>query len=181
MRKLAVLCTLLAILGLCSLKASGQDAKSPEATAKTAEGPIHFYHLEFVVQELGSDGKPANSRTYTVDTNTDRANREVSIRTGSRVPVSTGEHQVQYIDLGVNLDVHSTREVEGKLALNVTADISSLANPASAGQSSTPVIRSNRWQAPVLVSLNRPTIIFTSDSLDSKGNMQIQLTAKPIQ
>jgi len=164
------------------VKVFAQEAASQSASARSSDAPLHYFHLEFVVQELGVDGKPTNSRAYTVDTNTDRSNRGVSIRTGSRVPVSTGSSSssFQYIDLGVNIDVHNTHEVDGKIALEVTADVSSLATPASAGISSAPVIRSNRWQSPILIPLNKATVVFTSDSLDSKGNMQIQVTAKPI-
>lgn len=180
MRKLVILCTLSIVACFCGVKTSAQES-TQSAPAKAADVPVHFYHLEFVVQELGADGKPANSRVYTVDANTDRVNRNTSIRTGSRVPIATGEHQTQYIDLGVNIDVRNAHEVDNKLALEVNAEVSSLANPASAGVSSTPVIRTNRWQSPILIPLNKPTIVFTSDSLDSKGNMQIQVTAKPIQ
>ena len=127
------------------------------------------------------DGKPVNSRAYTVGTNTDRSNRGVSIRTGSRVPVPTSGGSFQYVDLGVNIDVHNTHEVDGKLALEVTADVSSLANGASSSQGTVPVIRTNRWQSPILVPLNKASVVFTSDSLDSKGNMRIQLTAMPVQ
>lgn len=182
MRKLAILCTLSIVVCFCGVKVSAQEATAQSAALKAADAPVHFYHLEFLVQELGADGKPANSRLYTVDANTDRVNRNTSIRTGSRVPVSAGgSSQFQYIDLGVNIDVRNAHEVEGKLALEVNAEVSSLATPASAGVSSAPVIRSNRWQSPILIPLNKPTVVFTSDSLDSKGNMQIQVTAKPVQ
>lgn len=182
MRKLAILCTLFTVVCFCGIKSSAQESTAQAALVQTADGPIHFYHLEFVVQELGADGKPANSRVYTVDANTDRINRNTSIRTGSRVPVSAGgSSQFQYIDLGVNIDVRNAHDVGGKLALEVNAEISSLATPANAGVSSAPVIRSNRWQSPILIPLNKPTVVFTSDSLDSKANMQIQVTAKPVQ
>lgn len=181
MRKIAILSTLLIVTCFFGVRSFAQEPASQSAPAKGADGPVHFYHLEFVVQELGGDGKPANSRVYTIDANTDRVTRNTSIRTGSRVPVPTSGNTFQYIDLGVNIDVHNAHEVDGKLALEVNAEISSLATPASVGESSAPVIRSNRWQAPVLIPINKASIIFTSDSLDSKGNMQIQVTAKPIQ
>ena len=94
MRKLAVLCSLSIITFFCGAKLPAQDATNQPAPSKVAEAPVHFYHLEFVVQELGTEGKPVNSRAYTVDTNTDRSNRGVSVRTGSRIradlqPVNT--------------------------------------------------------------------------------------------
>lgn len=180
MRKLIVLCSFLIVMSGWKTDVLAQETANPPESARSAEMPVHFYHLEFVVQELGTDGKPVNGRIYTVDTNTDRSNRGVSIRTGSRIPIATSGQSYQYVDLGINFDVHNTREVGGKLALEVTADVSSLATPGGISQPSTPVIRTNKWQSPILVPLNKPTIVFTSDSLDSKGNMQIQLTAKPV-
>ena len=181
MRKLAILSTLFIVACFGAIKIRAQEAASQPEPAKSAEGPVHFYHMEFVVQEVGADGKPTNSRVYTVDANTDRVSRNTSIRTGSRVPVPTSGSSFQYVDLGVNIDVRNAHEVNGKLALEVNAEVSSLAAGASSSQAGAPVIRSNRWQSPILIPLNKATVIFTSDSLDSKGNMQIQLTAKPVQ
>ena len=181
MRKLAILCTLSIFVCFCGFKISAQDSTTQATDAKNADSPVHFYHLEFVVQELGADGKPANSRVYTIDANTDHVNRNTSIRTGSRVPVPTSGSSYQYVDLGVNIDVRNAHEMNGKLSLEVNAEISSLATGAPYTAQGAPVIRSNRWQSPVLIPVNKPTVIYTSDSLDSKGNMQILLTAKPIQ
>ncbi len=181
MRKFAILSITLLMSACLSCRAFAQDSKNSETQARAAEGPVHFYHLEFVVQELGADSKPVNSRNYTVDANTDRVNGNTAIRTGSRVPVPTSGSSFQYVDLGVNIDVRNAHEIDGKLSLEVNAEISSLATGAGSTPQGAPVIRSNRWQSPVLISINKPTVIFTSDSLDSKGNMQIQLTAKPIQ
>jgi len=182
MRKLAILCTLSIIACFCGVQLSAQEAAaSQSAPAKTADWPVHFYHLEFVVQELGADGKPTNSRVYTVAANTDRVNRNTSIRTGSRVPVPTSTSAFQYVDLGVKIDVRNVHEMDGKLSLEVTADVSSLSTPSASTQQGAPVIRTNSWQSPVLIPVNKATVIFTSDSLDSKGNMQLQVTAKLIQ
>ena len=181
MRKFAMFSILILMITCFSGEVLAQSPANPEVPAKAADGPVHFYHLEFVVQELGADGKPVNSRNYTVDANTDRVNRNTSIRTGSRVPVPTSGSSFQYVDLGVNIDVRNAHEIDGKLSLEVNAEISSLATGAPYTAQGAPVIRSNRWQSPVLIPVNKPTVIYTSDSLDSKGNMQIQLTAKPIQ
>jgi hypothetical protein len=40
-----------------------------------------------------------------------------------------------------------------------------------------PTIRQNRWQAVVLIPIGQPTVVFTSDALDSKGSMQLVVTA----
>ncbi len=63
---------------------------------------------------------------------------------------------------------------------NLVADVSSVAttNDASLHQ---PVIRQNKWQASVLIPIGKATVVFTSDSLDSKGSMQVVVTATPLQ
>jgi hypothetical protein len=184
MRKLTIFGSLLLLAICCGTASLAQEAAKPEETPKAPEAPAHYYHLEFVVQELGADGKPVNSRSYSSTTSTDRSDLSASIRTGSRVPIVTGSSsgsQYQYMDVGINIDVRNTHEVNGKLKISLVADVSSLATPAGLSQPSTPVVRNNRWQAPVLVPLNKPTVVFTSDALDTKGSIQLVVTATPMQ
>ena len=113
-----------------------------------------------------------------------------SIRTNSRIPIAIGSskgsngeeivNQWQYQNVGVNIDAHNAREVGRQLSLELIADISSIAtsNDASLHQ---PVIRQNKWQAAVLIPIGKATVVFTSDSLDSKGSMQVVVTATPLQ
>jgi len=44
-----------------------------------------------------------------------------------------------------------------------------------------PVVRQNKWQAAVLIPVGKPTVVFTSDALDSKGTMQLVVTATSLQ
>ena len=181
MRKITMLCCLLLLALSCGYKTFAQEAAKAADTEKVPEALVHYYHLELVVQELGTDGKALNSRSYTTTVSTDRSDLNVSIRTGSRVPIQSGPQAFQYMDVGINFDVHKVREINGKLAINLAADLSNLATPAGISQPSTPVVRNNRWQAPVLVPLNKPTVVFTSDSLDTKGSMEVVLTATLVQ
>jgi hypothetical protein len=172
--------------------ASGGQASTP-AQDETQAPAVHYYHLDFVVDELGSDGKPVNSRTYTTTVNTD-AHSTTSIRTGSRIPIVTGSYggggegkasalvntQFQYQDVGINIDVRHVHEVARQLGLDVTADLTGVA-PGTDPNLHYPVIRQNRWQASVLIPVGKPSVVFTSDSLDSKGSMRVLVTATPIQ
>ena len=45
---------------------------------------------------------------------------------------------------------------------------------------SAPMIRQNRWTSNVVVPLKKPTVIFSSDDLTTKHQMQLELTATPI-
>ena len=190
MRKVTILFSLMLLALPSGRKAFTQDAPAVADTAKPAPAPGHYYHLEFVVQELGSDGKPVNSRSYSTTASTDKTDTYGSIRAGSRIPVATGTHtnangtekaDFQYVDVGVNFDVRGTaHEIGDKLSFNLVADISSLADPHSPSGSPDPILRQNRWQAAVLIPIGKPAVVFASDDLDSKGSLQVVVTATPI-
>jgi hypothetical protein len=139
-----------------------------------------------VVKEL-ENNKVIHSRSYA----TTVAERDATqIRTGSRVPYATSSFnpgpggpankQVNYYDVGVNIDSRQPRLVEGKLALNVNADISSVVVSNEAATDLPPVIRSTKWSSPVVVPLKKPTTIFSSDDPTGNRKMQLELTATPI-
>jgi len=191
MRKLALVCSLLVFSIGTALSASAQEtAKAPESAKATS--PAHYYHLDFVIEELNSDGKPTNSRAFSTSVSTESKNW-TSIRTGSRFPIptsskstdsntkaqSSAETQFQYMDLGVNVDVHNVHEVERQLALDLLTEFSSVATPNSPNVNA-PVIRSNRWQATLLIPIGKQTVAFSSDSLESKGGTRVLVTATPI-
>lgn len=182
MRKIMLLPSLGVLLFLGAGTMLSQEASEHQNAPKASEASAHFFHLEFVVQELGADSKPVNSRSYSMTASTARG---VSVRTGSRFPVLTGSQEksttYQYVDLGINFDVSDVRETGNKLAVYITADVSSLAGENKTIPTNPPVIRNNRWQAPVLLPLNKSTVVFTSDALDSKGSMQVLVTATPLQ
>jgi hypothetical protein len=187
MRKFTTICCILVFVLSLQHKALAQDAPKTQEIAKAPEASAHYYRLDFVVEELGADAKPINSRSYSGTASTDHNDGIVSVRTGSRIPVvsgsssgATNETNVQYIDVGVNIDAREVREVGDMLAIRLNAEISSLASPAGASEPSTPIIRQTRWQAPVLIPIRKPTTVFTSDDLDSKGAMQLVVTATPL-
>jgi hypothetical protein len=60
----------------------------------------------------------------------------------------------------------------------VSADLSTV-QPSEA-PNTPPIIRQNRWGSHVLVPLKKPTVIFSSDDLTTKRQMQLEVTATPI-
>jgi hypothetical protein len=186
MRKLTILCSLL-FVAFSGNNAFPQEKSGQSESARAPEPPARYFHLDFVVQELGADAKPVNSRSYSITVSTAPADKNVSMRTGSKIPIPVGAStpsgnpvSFQYMDVGINFDVRDAREVNGKLAINVTADVSSIATEPRSNDLAAPVVRNNRWQAPVLLPLNKSTVVFTSDALDTKGGMQVLVTATPL-
>jgi hypothetical protein len=196
MRKITVLCFLLLLIPALAPPTAAQDMpKTPDA-ATTPEPPAHYYHLEFVLQEVGADGKPTNTRNYSAIVCTGRDEPFSAIKTGLRVPIITGafhgpdtpgddkEYQFQYVDVGVNIDTEKVHEIGRQLAIHLKAEVSSVAESArssASGSPNDPVIRQNVWQGSVLIPIGKPTVAFSSDAIDSKGSMQLVVTATPLQ
>ena len=158
--------------------AFAQDDQKPKEESKPAE-PVHFYHLTLVVQEVDASGKPFNSRSYstTISTGTGVGGAN-SIRTGSRVPVNNGVAQYNYIDIGNNFDVRYVHEVNRELSFYAHADISSYT--PTENTAIPPIIRHNQWESTVIIPIGKPTVIFSSDALESKNAMQVVATVTPI-
>jgi hypothetical protein len=146
-----------------------------QTETKPPEDPTTFYRLDFVVKELDG-GKLVNSRAYSMSISNARNSQNASIRTGSRVPVIAESGKSTYIEVGISFDCRAARQIGSELALYVSADISSVPEPAS----NPPLIRNNRWGGDVIVPLRKPTIVFSSDDAMSKRQMQLELTATPI-
>jgi hypothetical protein len=136
-----------------------------------------YYHLDFVVKELES-GKVINARTYSTTVATGAG---VSvIRSGSKVPISTGGDapgSLTYLDMGVNIDCRAAKEIQDQLTLNVSAEI---ASAATESPSNKPLIRQTKWESIVIVPMRKPTTIFSSDDPTTKRQTQLELTAIPI-
>ncbi len=145
------------------------------SAAQNAPEPAKYFHLDFEVKELDA-GKVVNARHYLTTVSTQDSSG--TIRSGSKVPVQYGTEtnaSFSYIDVGVNIDTRQAKQIESDLALSVTAEIST----AVPGPKQ-PVIRQTKWSANVIVTLGKPTVIFSSDDIAGKGQMQLELTAVSI-
>jgi len=151
--------------------------------AEEATSP-KFYKLDFVVKEV-EGGKVLNARAYSMTTSDkEKINDHSEIRTGSKVPYSTNANGSQYtfLDVGVSFDCYHIVENRDTMSLVLVADISSVVEePASpSAPMHPPVVRQNKWASGVVVPLKKPTVVFSSDDLTTKRQMQVELTATPI-
>jgi hypothetical protein len=138
-----------------------------------------FYKLDFVVREVEA-GKPVNSRTFSTILQVQTPQRDVSpanIRAGGRVPFTTGG-STQYYELGVSIDAKDLRETQTDVSVFITSDISTIAQDAPGN--TTPITRQNRWSSTVIVPVKKPTVVFASDDISSKRQLQLEVTAIPI-
>ena len=196
MRKITLVCCLVFLTLAFGPKSFAQDDAKAQDAAKTPPPPDHYYHLDFVVQDAGEDGKPVNSRSYST-TDVTNSHERPSIRANSRIPVPIGifstdakdnatvNTQFQYQDVGVRFDIRDVHDAGRLLTLNLTADVSTLGGTAILGSNGSnthqPTMRQNRWDSAVLIPIGKPTVVFKSDELDSKGSMQVVVTASLLQ
>ena len=165
---------LLAATVALSASALAQDANAPS-------GSPEYFRLDFALKET-EGGKLVNSRAYQMMVRTNETNMS-SIRSGGRVPVSSGEKSVTYIDVGVNIDVRRVNHsVKDELNFEVTSEVSGTIDPPSPQTPfvGPPVIRQSRWNSIVAVPLRKPTVVFSSDDPTSKRQLQLEITATPI-
>src|SRR5271165_6422183 len=92
----------------------------PQADENKPGEPTKYFRLEFTVKEL-EGGKVVNSRNYTTSLSTQRVDTGM-IRAGDKVPVQNGKEQFTYLDVGVNIDCNSLKQVDNQLALHISAD-----------------------------------------------------------
>jgi len=177
-----------ALLGGSVFPAMGQTPANTPNTKPSFEP--HFYHLIFVVKEIEA-GKVINSRNYFMSIGTVEgfSNTTVarSIRTGTKVPVEAEPGKINYVDLGVNIDCRNVVDLGSKMAMDLSAEISSVQKDTeepnkiqTPGQASTPLIQQNKWSSQVVLSLGKPTVVFSSDEVASKRTIELELTATEI-
>lgn len=144
-----------------------------------------YYRLEFQIKDLES-GKVVNSRSQSMILSTDqRSSRNGSVRTGSRVPYTSGNDansiQYSYSEIGVNIDCRVLTEFENQLDLKISVDVSGIGTPTEPSPNIPPVIRQIRWESNVTVPLKKPTVVFSSDDpASSKRTIQFEVTATPL-
>lgn len=162
------LLTLTLIAAVTAIPCFAQNPQAPQE-------PARFYKLEFVIKEL--DGtRVLNARTYSTTASTEERGG-CAIRTGSKIQTEGSAKMT--VDVGVNIDCRSLKEIRNELSLAVTADVTSMAQESTT-PSPYPVIRQNRWSSNVIVPIKKPTVIFSSDDTTTKHQTQVELTATPI-
>lgn len=161
---------------------SAQDnkpSKAPNPEFSWAQAP---YRLDFVIKEL-NEGKVINSREYSmvVEASDHRGPGKGVVKSGDRVPVATGMKdgatQIQYIDLGANIDAQLFT-IETGLILNSSIEISAIATNESASSQSLPdpTIRQIRAEIQAEVFPGKANQIALLDDTTSKHRFVIEVT-----
>jgi hypothetical protein len=139
--------------------------------------PVH-YKLTYRLLDLSGDNKITSAHSYTTVVVVDDIHAATAkIRNGDNipVPVGPGSSQYNYREVGTNIDTSQAKTYERRLSADVFADLTNVVklpeNPSA------PVIRHVLWNSNVVVTMDKPTIIFTSDNTSDAGKTELELTA----
>jgi hypothetical protein len=151
-------------------------AQESSASSKTTEQepskPLEAYRLDFSINEL-EDGKKINTRQYSMNLN---ANDSNELKIGTRVPVEGKQGEVQYIDVGTNIQSRLTLR-NGQLELFVHAEMSNFAVPEQEqAHDPRPVIRQLKISGSTLALLGKPMVLGSVDDPNSKRQFQVEVT-----
>jgi hypothetical protein len=152
---------------------------------KTPDTPLTHYKLTYRLLEVDANGKITNSRSYFAIIGAGGDSAPAKIRTGDKFPIvvgtgATGATDVQYQDVGTDIDTFHPRINDRELSLQVSAALSSVAKSAPSPVPNVPIMRQTRWESSVVVTLDKPTLIFISDNTGDTGKTELELTATEI-
>lgn len=132
------------------------------------------YRVDIQLRESAAGGGAAAVRRYFMLT---RPDGKCSVRTGTRVPVSTGGPQWTYFDVSVNVNCR-VQELARKLQLSVEvnlSDVTQLQSPAAGGAPGAATSQSQA-EATTLVTPGKPTVILTWDDPQGKRRYEVEAT-----
>jgi hypothetical protein len=167
------------------LKALPEEIATAAALIAELDQPHKTYRLVYTLTEMDG-GKKTGTQRYTM---TAAAGQRVTLKTGSRVPFSTGrfdvtndisETQTSYLDVGLNFDSTFTDSTGGG-QLKAVVERSSLADekPAS-GTPQNPTLRQAVVSGVFGVALGKPLMLGTLDIPDSTRHLEIEVTVEAV-
>jgi len=171
--------------------ASPQEEKPGKlATASEEKQAPAVYRVEYTVREL-EEGKRLNARSYKVLVRLQDWSR---IRVGSRIPYATGYSgesstsgtttrptQIQYQDVGINIDCRVKEQDDSGVVLETNFESSNLSQEGrNVGGVVNPIFRQVRAQAVAVVPLGKPTVIDVVDDVVSTHQYEIEVTVTQV-
>jgi hypothetical protein len=152
------------------------------AQEKAPDAPLTHYKLTYRLLEVDENGKITNSRAYATIIGAGGDSAPAKIRTGDKLPIPVGANgsDVQYQDVGTDIDTFHPQIHDRQLSLQVSAALSSVAKSAPSLVPNVPIFRQTKWESSVVVTLDKPTIIFISDNTSDTGKTELELTATEI-
>jgi hypothetical protein len=160
-------------------RAQSQNTSAGPVQKQAGDFAGQYFRLTFRVIQISPEGKVVDSRAYTISTGEQQRSTS-SIRTGDKVPVTVKTGETHYLDVGTNIDVNFVRAENSTVQIYVMAHLTTLSTVPPAPMD-LPAIRETSWSGPVMASLGKPMIIFSSDNNADRGKIELELAAASIE
>jgi hypothetical protein len=172
------------LLGNASAQTPASAPDTPKVRPRPALAPdTDSRRFVYTLSET-DQGRKVNSRSFELSC---REEQSCSMKTGSRVPVSLasakeGGTQVQYMDVGLSVNLRYHLRSDGKLDLQSTVEMSNLATSTSQGfvspQSPAPIVRQTQSNIDSVVQANSNSVLGMIEDLNSGHTYELSVIAK---
>jgi type II secretory pathway component GspD/PulD (secretin) len=113
--------------------------------------------------------------------------RKTVLKQGSRVPLVTGslsnsggaQTQVQYLDIGLNVDA-SIEELGAGVKLNTVVEQSSIAEEKSGVGAQDPIVRQSKLEGTAILTAGKPLMLGSMDIPSSARRLDIEVVMEPV-
>ena len=113
--------------------------------------------------------------------------RKTVLKQGSRVPLVTGslsnsggaQNQVQYIDIGLNVDASIEESGDG-VRLNTQVEQSSIAEEKSGLGTQDPIVRQSKLEGTSILIAGKPLLLGSMDIPRSARHLDIEVVMEPV-
>lgn len=141
------------------------------APAQDKNAPATVYKVEYRIRD-GSDAASKTGRRYTMLCDTTGRG---TFKVGDRVPVATGPNQVNYLDIGVNIETMvRERNNEPRVELTANMDFSTLVEHKQLAGFSNPTVAQMKIVVDTMVTPGKPTIIASIDDPVTQHKVDIE-------
>jgi len=161
--------------GALTLRGSAEDIQLAQKIVSELDKPRKTYRLAYTISE-SEGGKAGSSQHFSIVV---LLGNKTSLKQGSRVPIVTGSFdsgtsqantQVQYIDLGLNIEASLEGTLDG-FRLHTKIEQSSPSDEKSGVGAQDPIIRQSVLDSTASIVLGKPVVL---GSLDIPGTIKHQ-------
>lgn len=168
-----------------TLRGTPEDLATAHKLIADLDRPKPMYRLTYTITNFDG-GKRTGSHNFVVLA---VLGQRSIFKEGSRVPIVTGSYntdarnsntQVQYQDIGVNIDATIDGSADG-LTLRAKVEQSSVANEKSATAPQDPVIQQTVFQETAELKPGKPIMLGEFDTAGAAQHEQVEVTAELVQ
>lgn len=167
-----------------SVRATPGDVELAQKILSDIDRPIKTYRLTYTITETDA-GKPAGTQHFALVV---AAGGKTQLKQGDKVPVVTGSFnegssnansQVQYLDVGLNVDASLDAYSDG-LRLRSKIEQSSVADQKSGIGTQDPIVRQTSLDVISTLTQGKPLVLGTLDIPGTTRREQIEVVFEPV-